>query len=93
MRESNPGLLWQIKKVNKRNIKGEACGNLTHDLLVRFKEKNKIKIKGEVCGNRTHDFLGRFKEENKRKIKQGCGGLIPQPHSQLKIDKEKKEKK
>ena len=85
MCESNPRPLRQIKEVNKRKIKGEACGNRTYDLLGRFKEENKRKIKGEACGNRTHDLLGRFKKENKMKIKI----VIPLPHSQLEIDKEK----
>ena len=31
--------------MNKRKIKGDACGNRTHDFLGRFKEENKRKIK------------------------------------------------
>ena len=88
MWESNPRPLRQIKEVNKRKMKGEACENRTHDLLDRLKKENKIKIKGKACGNQTNDLLGRFNEENK-KNKERLWGFDPQPHSQLEIDKEK----
>ena len=72
MWELNPRSLRKIKEVNKRKIKGEACGNRTHDILGRFKEENKRKIKGEAYENRTHNLLGRLS----RRIKKTKGGGV-----------------